>query len=335
MKTSLIIPAWNAEKTIIDCILSALKAHKSPDEIIIIDDCSDDNTFDLVSEIIKKDNKIKLFKMKVNSGPSAARDYGVKKAQGDIIFFTDSDTIFLENTFCNCLSTIDKYKADAVSGIYYPEPINSGKTQLYKALFFYYHFIKYSEPFLYQTFNGQIGAIKKKVYLDIGGYNTDILWGMDYENEELGRRIIKKYLLFLDPHFQVKHNFPNFGKLTRTYFMRVSTWILIFMNDLKFETKGPANIDSGFAAISIPMALLSLFLAILYNSIFFIVFIIFFIVWFHGYFQFYKFIFRTRPKFLIYSLLLNIWFSSVISCGASWGLLKWIFGKRAVIKNIK
>ena len=200
MKTSLIIPAWNAENSIKDCVLSALLADQSPDEIIVIDDCSEDRTADVVLDISKKNNVVKLFKMKVNSGPSAARDYGVKKSLGDIIFFTDSDTVFLKNTFTSCLSTIEKYKADAVSGIYYSEPINSGNTQLYKALFFYFHFIKYNEPFPYQTFNGQIGAIKKHVYLNIGGYNTDILWGMDYENEELGRRIIKQYTLYLDPH---------------------------------------------------------------------------------------------------------------------------------------
>ncbi len=333
MKTSLIIPAWNCANTIEDCIVSAIQAHKSPDEILIIDDCSDDNTFEVVSEIIKKYNNIKLFKMKVNSGPSAARDYGVKKSEGDIIFFTDSDTVFLVNTFSNCLSTIDKYKADAVSGIYYPEPINFGKTQLYKAQFFYFHFIKYDKPFPYQTFNGQIGAIKKQVYIDIGGYNTDILWGMDYENEEFGRRIIKKYLLFLDPNFQVKHNFPDFNKLTCTYFMRVSTWMLIFMNDLKFETKGPANMDSGLAAISIPLAIVSLFMALLFNSMFLIFFIIFIVIWLNGYFQFYKFILKTRPKFFIYSILLNIWFSSVISFGAFWGIIKWLLGKRAIIKK--
>ena len=201
MKTSLIIPAWNAEKTILDCILSAIEANDSPEEIIIVDDCSDDKTANLILNFKDKYSKIKLLKMKVNSGPSAARDYGVKEANGEIIFFTDSDTIFLKNTFSNCLSTITNYNADAVSGIYHPEPINSGKTQLYKALFFYFHFIKHDKPFPYQTFNGQIGAIKRKVYLDVGGYNTDILWGMDYENEEFGRRIIRKYLLVLDPHF--------------------------------------------------------------------------------------------------------------------------------------
>jgi len=333
MKTSLIIPAWNAEKTILDCILSAIKANDSPEEIIIVDDCSDDKTAILILNFKKKYSKIKLLKMKVNSGPSAARDYGVKKSNGEIIFFTDSDTIFLKNTFSNCLSTITNYKADAVSGIYHPEPINSGKTQLYKALFFYFHFIKHVKPFPYQTFNGQIGAIKRKVYLDVGGYNTDILWGMDYENEEFGRRIIKNYLLVLDPHFQVKHNFPGFKKLTKTYFMRVSTWMLIFMKDLKFESKGPAAMDSGLAAVSIPLSLFFLILTITYNNIFFLFFLFFISIWLYGYFKFYKFIFVNKTNFFIYALILNIWFSTVISCGAGWGVLKWLKGKRAIIKK--
>ena len=42
----------------------------------------------------------------------------------------------VDNTFINCIDTINRYKADAVSGIYHQDPINDGKTQLYKALFF-------------------------------------------------------------------------------------------------------------------------------------------------------------------------------------------------------
>jgi len=333
MKTTLIIPAWNAESTISECVLSAIKAEESPDEIIVVDDFSSDQTSNIVLNLNKQYDKVKLYKMKVNGGPAAARDFGVKKAQGKIIFFTDSDTIFLKNTFQNCLFTLENYNADAVSGIYHPEPINAGITQLYKALFFYYHFVKYNKPFPYQTFNGQIGAIKKRVYLDVGGYNTDILWGMDYENEEFGRRIIKKYLLYLDPSFQVKHNFPNFYKLTRTYFFRVSTWMLIFMNDLKFESKGPAAAGSGMAAISIPFSLFFIFLTLFYQNYFLIFFLISLSIWLYGYFQFYKFILNTKPKFFFFALFLNIWFSTVISLGATWGIIKWIFGKRAVIKK--
>ena len=79
MKTSLVIPAWNAEKTILDCILSAIQADDSPEEIIIVDDCSNDKTANLILNFKDKYSKIKLLKMKVNSGPSAARDYGVKE----------------------------------------------------------------------------------------------------------------------------------------------------------------------------------------------------------------------------------------------------------------
>ena len=140
--------------------------------------------------------------------------------------------------------------------------------------------------------------------------------------------------LVLDPNFQVKHNFPNFSKLTRTYFLRVSTWMLIFMKDLKFESKGPAAMDSGLAALSVPLSLICMFLNYFFMKIFLVFFIIFIIIWLYGYFKFFKFILDTKPKFFLVSILLNIWFSSVISCGAIWGVLKWVFGKRAVIKEI-
>ena len=60
MKTTLIIPAWNAEDTIEECILSAINALDSPDEILIIDDCSTDKTADIVLGLGKTLNKIKL-----------------------------------------------------------------------------------------------------------------------------------------------------------------------------------------------------------------------------------------------------------------------------------
>ena len=117
--------------------------------------------------------------------------------------------------------------------------------------------------------------------------------------------------------------------------MRVSTWMLIFMNDLKFESKGPAAMDSGLAAISIPFSLFFLLLTFIYSHIFWLPFIFLISVWLNGYFKFYKFIFINNPQFFIYAIILNIWFSTVISLGAFWGLLKWIKGERAIIKQIK
>ena len=76
-KVSLIIPVWNAAKTISDCILSAIKAKNSPSEIIIVDDCSNDNTVSIIKNLITKYPYIKLLELKKNVGPAAARDLGV------------------------------------------------------------------------------------------------------------------------------------------------------------------------------------------------------------------------------------------------------------------
>ena len=327
-KTSLIIPAWNAELTIEDCLLSAIKANRSPNEIIVVDDLSTDNTVNIINRLEKEHSSIKLLKLDNNIGPAAARDHGVKFASGDIIFFTDSDTLILNNTFENCLNTIEKYKVDAVSGIYHPKPINKGAAQLYKALFFYYQFARHKEPFRYETFNGQIAAIKKEVYIKTGGYNKDILWGMDNENEEFGRRIIKNNTLLLDPAFQVKHNFPGFTKLTKTYFYRVSTWMFIFMEDLKFESGGPAALDSGLAAVSVPAFLFFFLLSIAFSKLFLIFLLIFLLIWLFGYIKFFVFVYNSKASFLFSAIILNIWFSIVISFGAFWGVIKWINGHR-------
>jgi GT2 family glycosyltransferase len=274
---------------------------------------------------------IKLLKLEKNVGPASARNKGAETSIGDIIFFTDSDTIILEDTFVNCLETMEKYNADAISGIYHPEPLNRGKTQLYKALFFYYQFARHKIPFKYETFNGQIAAIKRNVYEETGGYNNKIIWGVDNENEEFGRRIIKNNLLLLDPNFQVKHNFPGFKKLTKTYFHRVSTWMYVFMQDLKFESGGTASLDSGLAAVSVPIFIFSLFLSLTFSNLFLFIFLLFLVLWMYGYFNFFVFVYKHNPIFLLSALILNIWFSIVISFGAFWGVTKWAFGQR--IKN--
>ena len=199
--------------------------------------------------------------------------------------------------------------------------------------FFYYHFFRHKKPFAYETFNGQIAAIKKEAYISSGGYNKEIVWGIDNENEEFGRRIIKNHLLLVDPNFQVKHNFPGFRKLTVTYFNRVSTWMYIFMQDFRFESGGPAAMDSGLAAISVPIMILFLTLSLSFNKFFIIFFLIFMIIWLYGYLNFFIYIAKNKLNFLFSSILLNLWFSTIISFGAFWGIIKWLNGNR-VKKNI-
>lgn len=89
-QVSFIIPAYNAENTIKDCVNSILKIKEYNIEIIIIDDGSQDNTMKICEKFC--DNRVRVFWQK-NSGVSVARNYGISKARGAYIGFCDADDI--------------------------------------------------------------------------------------------------------------------------------------------------------------------------------------------------------------------------------------------------
>lgn len=94
-KVSVIIPMYNSEKYIKDCLNSVINQTYSNLEIIVIDDCSTDSSLELVRNI--KDSRIKIIKFDENKGVSNARNKGIELAEGDYICFIDSDDIWVEN----------------------------------------------------------------------------------------------------------------------------------------------------------------------------------------------------------------------------------------------
>ena len=87
---SVIVPAYNAEKTIERCIDSLVKQTFKPAEIIIIDDGSTDHTGIILDQYADKYNFIKVIHQ-INSGVSAARNRGIDEAASQFLLFVDSD----------------------------------------------------------------------------------------------------------------------------------------------------------------------------------------------------------------------------------------------------
>lgn len=104
IKCSLIIPAYNSEKSIGFCLEKALHQSVSRDayEIIVVDDGSIDNT----ANIVVKYDSVKLIRQ-INHGPAAARNNGAKEAKGGILIFTDSDCEIDVDFIKNILSQFD------------------------------------------------------------------------------------------------------------------------------------------------------------------------------------------------------------------------------------
>ena len=89
MTISFIIPVYNGRETIIPCIESIRAQMEGKDyEIIVVDDCSTDNTRDVISEYAKSCNQVKLFCQPKNRRQGAARNRGLKEAKGDYIIHT-------------------------------------------------------------------------------------------------------------------------------------------------------------------------------------------------------------------------------------------------------
>ncbi len=88
---SVIIPAYNRDKILKRAINSIVAQTFQNWELIVVDDCSTDNTFDVVNSFMVNNERIRYHKLESNSGANAARNRGIKLANADILSFLDSD----------------------------------------------------------------------------------------------------------------------------------------------------------------------------------------------------------------------------------------------------
>lgn len=93
-KVSIIMPAYNASRYIIKPIESVINQTHDNWELVIVDDCSTDNTVDVIRNYQKKDSRIQLYQLEQNSGAAVARNHGIEKATGDYLAFLDSDDLW-------------------------------------------------------------------------------------------------------------------------------------------------------------------------------------------------------------------------------------------------
>jgi len=121
---SIIIPTFNSEKFIKDCIDSILNKISRKIELIIINDSSNDNTKKICNKLIRKNNYIKLINLKKNCGVSVARNIGIRESKGKYLIFLDSDDLLIKHTLNKINKIIDR--SDAEDIIFFPsyDPIN-------------------------------------------------------------------------------------------------------------------------------------------------------------------------------------------------------------------
>lgn len=105
-RVSVVIPLYNDHLRIERAIHSALNQPHLK-EVIVVDDCSTDDSIEVVQRLAAEVSEVRFFSLDENSGPAVARNFGAAMSSGDFLCFLDSDDEFLEGYFAEIVPLLD------------------------------------------------------------------------------------------------------------------------------------------------------------------------------------------------------------------------------------
>jgi glycosyltransferase involved in cell wall biosynthesis len=202
MHVSIVVPTYNRKKSLKDTLDSLIRQDypKEDYEIIVCDDGSTDDTSEFVKTYqLGTSYKVRYYRQK-NSGPAAARNLGIKKAQGDIIGFIDDDCIAVDKWITCAINEFNKINVAGVQG----PTIPLGKMEIAKKIFNYARTSDVTEQNdSYATCNI---FYRKKLLFEVGLFDENFprpCWG---EDTDLGNKIILKgYNIVFNENVTVYH----------------------------------------------------------------------------------------------------------------------------------
>ncbi|MGB3693669.1 MAG: glycosyltransferase [Spirulinaceae cyanobacterium] len=184
---SVIIPAYNAEKTIQLTINSVLQQTWSDFEILVIDDGSNDSTLDKIATIA--DKRIKVLSQQ-NRGVSASRNLGISLAKGEYIAFLDADDLWQPNKLKEQLEAL-KNNPQAAVAYSWTDYIDESGSFLHPGEHKTLNGNVYQEILVHNFVeNGSNPLIKKAALQEVGNFDECLAYGEDWE---LWTRLAAKY----------------------------------------------------------------------------------------------------------------------------------------------
>lgn len=303
---SIIIPVYNAEKTVGDCLKSVYTSTYADFEVVVVDDNSTDDSLNIVNQF-----PCKIIRMAENSGPASARNKGAEASRGEILFFLDSDIIIERNTLEQIVKSFrSKPNISALFCSYQKNTIPSNFYSQYKN--FVHHYTHQNSLEDAATFCGGFGAIKREPFCKFGGFDENY---RSLEDMEFGYRLYKAGCkIYLNKEIQVTHckNY-TFASLTKADVLnRAIPWTKLMLHNKLFRSDLNVKLNN---VLSVPVAFLILFNIPL---IYFLPKSAFVLLLLCGLFlilnqRFFRFVLKERgTRFTIKTILMN-WFSYLYS----------------------
>lgn len=213
---SVIIPAYNCEKTIGQCLKALARQSYPRDsyEVIVVDDGSADNAAAVI-----KDHPVKYIHQE-NQGPAAARNNGARQAKGDIILFTDSDCVPDANWIREMIKPFEDPKVMAVKGAY--RTGQNSLTARFAQVEFEERFEMLKKVESIDMVDTYSAGFRRDVFMDMGGFDTSFPIANNEDTELTYRMAAMDYKMVFNPGAIVYHlNHPDsIPKYARLKFWR-------------------------------------------------------------------------------------------------------------------
>ncbi|HJY83826.1 MAG TPA: glycosyltransferase [Candidatus Binatia bacterium] len=224
---SVVVPVHNGGENFRHCLASLTATVPPPEEIIVVADGDTDGSWQLAKEF-----GAQVLRIPGPGGPARARNLGARTAHGDILFFVDADVIVPPDALRQIVEAFaQEPDLAAVFGSYDDTPAASNFLSQYKNLF--HHYVHQTACEDASTFWGACGAIRREVFLALGGFDEQYRYP-SIEDIEFGFRLKQASgKILLRKALQVKHlkRWGVASLLKADIFHRALPWTELIMRE--------------------------------------------------------------------------------------------------------
>jgi len=251
---SLIIPVYNGGENFRRCLSSLKALRPAPEEVIVVADGDSDGSWKLAEEF-----GMRVLRHSGPKGPAQARNFGASKAKGDFLFFIDADVVVQRDIIERIVISIQNDPdLDALIGSYDDEPFETNFLSQYRNLL--HHYVHQTSSKSASTFWGACGAIRRELFLKMGGFDKKYRYP-SVEDIELGYRLKKEgYKIRLLKNIQVKHlkRWGVLSLLKADIFYRALPWTHLILNEGRFIDDLNLKLSSRVSVVAVFLLMLTL-----------------------------------------------------------------------------
>jgi GT2 family glycosyltransferase len=243
------MPVYNAESTLAECLTRLCNSSYADFEIVLVDDGSTDH-----SRAIAANFPVRVVPTEGRIGPGAARNLGARAAEGDLIFFIDSDVMVQPDTIARLAARFEVDDIEAVVGVQASDMRYRDLVSQYKNLWMRWTYARLEGdvPLFYTT----AAAIKREAFLRSGGFDRGYATP-NVEDTAFGQKLARLGMrVRVEPELEVEHvkRYSLWG-LLRTDFMRAVSLTRLKLRERREIAQNNTSVPGGYMA-SVPLATL-------------------------------------------------------------------------------